>query len=243
MFDYTGRTALITGAGQGMGLGIAKALAAQGAHVYINDLYEDRAEAAAKALTDTGYNASPLAGDITDADVRNNMITTSGDIDILVNNAGVPPSMPSSLAHADKLSEQAYADQMALNYHAIRGLCGLYLPAMRKQKFGRVLIVTSESHRIGLAMGLSHYAAAKSAALGYMRALAAEVGHDGVTVNAISLGSMNNFEGHERAAISTLIGRAGTPEDVGAAATYFCSSEASWMTGQTVALNGGSCTA
>ena len=83
----------------------------------------------------------------------------------------------------------------------------------------------------------------KSAALGYMRALAAEVGHNGITVNALSLGTMNNFEGHERAAQSTLIGRAGTPQDVGAAALYLCSDEASWMTGQTIALNGGACTA
>jgi NAD(P)-dependent dehydrogenase (short-subunit alcohol dehydrogenase family) len=92
-------------------------------------------------------------------------------------------------------------------------------------------------------MGLSHYAAAKSAALGYMRQLAAEVGHCGVTINALSLGSMNNFEGHERAAQTTIVGRAGTPEDVGAASLYLCSDEASWITGQTIPLNGGACTA
>ena len=92
-------------------------------------------------------------------------------------------------------------------------------------------------------MGLTHYAAAKAASLGYMRALAAEVGRDGVTVNALSLGAMNNFEGHERSAMGTLIGRAGTPQDVGAAALYLCSDEASWMTGQTIALNGGASTA
>jgi len=105
------------------------------------------------------------------------------------------------------------------------------------------MITTSESHRLGFAMGLSHYAAAKSAALGYMRQLAAEVGHVGITVNALSLGSMNNFDGHERAAHTTMVGRAGTPEDVGAAALYLCSDEASWMTGQTIPLNGGACTA
>ncbi|MGB0907318.1 MAG: SDR family NAD(P)-dependent oxidoreductase [Maricaulaceae bacterium] len=243
MFDYTGRKALITGAGQGMGFGIAKALAAQGAYVYINDLYEDRAQAAAKQLTDTGLKVTPLAGDITDASVREDMAKTAGTIDILVNNAGVPISMPTSFAHADKLSDEAYETQMALNFHAVRGLCRLLLPAMRAQNFGRVLIVTSESHRLGVSMGLSHYTAAKAAALGYMRALAAEIAREGVTVNALSLGAMNNFEGHERAAAHTLIGRAGTPEDVGAAAVYLCSAEAAWMTGQTVPLNGGASTA
>ena len=226
-----------------MGFGIAKALASQGAHVFINDLYAERAQAAAKQLTDIGLKAAPLAGDITDASVREDMAKTAGTVDILVNNAGVPISMPTSLAHADKLSEEAYETQMALNYHAIRGLCRLFVPKMKENGFGRILIITSEAHRIGLSMGLSHYAAAKSAALGYMRALSAEVGHNGITVNALSLGTMNNFEGHERAAASTLVGRAGTPDDVGAAAVYFCSKEAAWMTGQTVPLNGGSCTA
>lgn len=238
MFNLTGRKAIVTGAGQGMGLGIAKTLAAQGATVYVNDLYAERAEMAAAQI-----NAHALPGDITDSAVRDSFFKSSGPIDILVNNAGVPEGMPTNLAHADKLGEADYKRQMDLNHHAVRALCDLYVPHMRKAGHGRVMITTSESHRIGLAMGLSHYAAAKSATLGYMRALAAEVGHDGVTINALSLGTMNNFEGHERAAHSTLIGRAGTPDDVGAAALYLCSDEAGWMTGQTIALNGGSCTA
>lgn len=221
-----------------MGFGIAAALTSRGADVYINDLYADRAENAAAKI-----GAKALPGDITDADMRASMASDIGALDILVNNAGVPEGMPTSLAHADKLTEADYQKQMDLNHHAVRGFCKLFVPGMRGRGHGRVLIITSEAHRIGLPMGLSHYAAAKSATLGYMRALAAEVGRDGVTVNALSLGTMNNFEGHERAAVSTLTGRAGTPEDVGAAALYLCSNEASWMTGQTLPLNGGSCTA
>ena len=151
--------------------------------------------------------------------------------------------MVTSLAQAGDLSEESYKGQMELNHIAVRKLCDLFVPDMRARGHGRVLVISSESHRLGLSMGLSHYTAAKAATLGYMRALAAEVGRDGVTVNALSLGTMNNFEGHERAAISTLIGRAGTPQDVGAAALFLCSNEASWMTGQTIALNGGACTA
>lgn len=240
MFDLTGRKALITGAGQGMGQGIARSLAAHGAQVFINDLHADRADQATESI---GKMATSLPGDITQKDVRDRFIAAAPDLDILVNNAGVPEGMPTSLAHASQLSDQDYARQMDLNHHAVRSLCQLFLPGMRERGHGRVLIITSESHRLGLAMGLSHYAAAKAATLGYMRALAAEVGHDGVTVNALSLGTMNNFDGHERAATSTLIGRAGTPEDVGAAALYLCSNEAGWMTGQTLPLNGGACTA
>jgi len=221
-----------------MGLGIAKALADAGAKVHINDLYEERA---INGATEAGGTALP--GDITDEAVRQKFKSTIGKLDILVNNAGVPEGMPTSLAQADKLSEDMYQKQMDLNHHAVRKLCDLFIPDMRAQGHGRVLIITSESHRLGLSMGLSHYTAAKAATLGYMRALAAEVGHDGVTINALSLGMMNNFEGHERAAISTLIGRAGSPQDVGAAALYLCSDEAAWMTGQTIPLNGGACTA
>ena len=238
MFNLTGRTALVTGAGQGMGLGIAKALAGAGATVYVNDLYEDRAK---QGAAEAGGIALP--GDITDADTRLGFKNTIGGLDILVNNAGVPEGMPTSLAHADKLSDEMYQTQMDLNHTAVRKLCDLFIPDMRARGRGRVLIITSESHRLGLSMGLSHYTAAKAATLGYMRALAAEVARDGVTVNALSLGTMNNFEGHERAAVSTLVGRAGTPQDVGAASLYLCSDEASWMTGQTIALNGGACTA
>ena len=238
MFNLKNRKALITGAGQGMGLGIAKALKDAGASVFVNDLYPERAQAAADEI-----GASALPGDITDPGVRETFLGATGGVDILVNNAGVPIEMPTRLRQAHELDEIDYQRQLDLNFHAIRGLCMLFIPKMKAQNHGRIMITTSESHRLGLAMGLSHYASAKSAALGYMRALAAEVGHNGITVNALSLGTMNNFEGHERAAQSTLIGRAGTPQDVGAASLYLCSDEASWMTGQTIALNGGACTA
>jgi len=238
MFNLTGRTALVTGAGQGMGLGIAKALADAGAKVYINDLYADRAQAAANSI---GANALP--GDITDPKTRESFVSAIPQLDILVNNAGVPEGMGTNIAKASTLTETDYQRQMDLNHHAIRGLCRLFVPAMQSRRHGRVLIISSEAHRLGVSMGLSHYAAAKAATMGYMRTLAAEVGHDGVTINALSLGSMNNFEGHERAAATTIVGRAGTPEDVGAAALYLCSNEASWMTGQTIPLNGGASTA
>ncbi|NNE56682.1 MAG: SDR family oxidoreductase [Hellea sp.] len=239
MFDITGRAALVTGAGQGMGLGIAKALVAAGAKVYINDIHKDRAIAASAGIA----NAFALPGDITDPAIRQRMAATIGDLDILCNNAGVPTDMQNSFKQVPDLEEHHYKKQMDLNFHAVRGLCNLFVPGMKARGHGRILIISSEAHRLGVAHGLSHYSAAKAAAMGYMRALAAETGRSGITVNGLSLGAMNNFEGSDRAAASTIIGRAGTPEDVGAAALYLCSDEASWMTGQTIALNGGASTA
>jgi NAD(P)-dependent dehydrogenase (short-subunit alcohol dehydrogenase family) len=221
-----------------MGFGIAKALTEAGATVYINDLYENRAEVAAKKI-----GASALPGDITDPNIRDNFAALIPQLDILVNNAGVPEGMGTSIAKAATLTDADYQRQMDLNHHAIRGLCSLFVPTMQTRGHGRVLVISSEAHRLASPMGLSHYAAAKAATIGYMRALAAEVGRDGVTINALSLGAMNNFEGHEHAAAATIVGRAGSPEDVGAAALYLCSDEASWMTGQTIPLNGGASTA
>lgn len=248
LFQMDGLVALVTGAGQGMGLGVAKALATQGASVVINDYYPDRAESAVATLQQAGFDRVCAApGDITQAAVRQQLIKTAeetfGSIDILVNNAGVPPGMPDSLRPFQKLDDSDFEQQLDLNLRAITGLCRAVLPAMQEKGFGRIVIISSESWRAGLPFGLTNYAAAKSAALGFMRHLAHEVGRQGITANAVSLGTMNNFGDYAEYAKSTAVGRTGTPDDVGAAVAYLASKEASWFSGQVIALNGGSITA
>ncbi|MBU6257077.1 MAG: SDR family NAD(P)-dependent oxidoreductase [Burkholderiales bacterium] len=247
MFDLSGRVALVTGAGQGMGLGVARALARQGAKVAINDYYGERAEAAVAALRGEGLQAMAAPGDITQAPVREAIVdaarTAWGEVDILVNNAGVPPGMPNSLRQLKDLKDEDFEIQLDLNLRAIVGLTRLVVDGMCERGWGRIVIVSSEFWRIGMAMGLSNYAAAKAAALGFMRHLAHEVGRHGVTANAVSLGAMNNFGYDEIARRTTAVGRAGTPDDVGAAVVYLASAEAAWYTGQVMALNGGSLTA
>jgi 2-hydroxycyclohexanecarboxyl-CoA dehydrogenase len=112
MFNLDGRKALITGAGQGMGLGIAKALKDAGAEVYINDLYKDRAEFAANKV-----GATAISGDITDANIRESFLEITKGVDILINNAGVPVEMPTSLNQADMLQENDYQRQLDLNFN------------------------------------------------------------------------------------------------------------------------------
>ena len=246
MFRLDGRVALVSGAGRGLGLGVARALAAQGAKVVVNDYFPDRAAAAVQALRESGLTVCAAPGDITQADVRQQIVATAraefGTIDILVHNAGVPPGMESSLRQFKDLTDEDFEKQLDLNLHAITGLTRLVIGDMADRGWGRIVIVSSESWRIGLKFGLSNYAAAKAAALGFMRQLAHEVGRQGVTVNAVSLGTMNNFGYDEIAKNTTAVGRAGTPEDVGAAVAWLASNEASWYTGQTMALNGGSST-
>lgn len=246
LFDLRGRVALVTGAGRGMGLGVARALARQGARVAVNDYFADRADAAMKALVDDGLQACAAPGDITRPEVRAAIVQRTrevfGEIELLINNAGVPPGMESNLRKFKDLGDADFEQQLDLNLRAIVGLARLVLPGMIERRFGRIVIISSESWRVGIAFGLTNYAAAKAAALGFMRQLAHEVGRKGVTVNAVSLGTMNNF-GYEEQAKATAVGRAGTPEDVGALVAYLVSNEASWMTGQTLPLNGGAVTA
>lgn len=247
LFNLHGRVALVTGSGQGMGLGAVRAMCRQGARVVINDYYPERAESATAALQAEGFTVCAAPGDITLASVREAIVATArqnfGEIDILVNNAGVPPGMPNALRTFKDLVDEDFERQLDLNLRAILGLTRLVVGGMCERGFGRIVIITSESWRNGMSMGLSNYAAAKSAALGFMRHLAHEVGREGVTANALSLGAMNNFGYDEIAKRNTAVGRAGTADDVGAAVAYLVSNEASWMSGQVIALNGGSCTA
>ena len=244
--DLSGRVALITGAGRGMGLGVARTLGRLGAKVAVNDYFADRAQAAAQGLLAEGLQAVAVPGDITRPEVREAVVAATrsafGDVDLLINNAGVPPGMESNLRKFRDLTEADFEQQLDLNLRAITGLTRLVLPAMIERGFGRIVIVSSESWRVGIAFGLTNYAAAKAAALGFMRQLSHEVGRKGVTVNAVSLGTMNNF-GYDEQAKATAVGRAGTPEDVGALVAYLVSNEAGWMTGQTLPLNGGAITA
>ncbi|NBP09102.1 MAG: SDR family oxidoreductase, partial [Gammaproteobacteria bacterium] len=227
-----------------MGLGIVRALATQGARVLLNDYHAERAERAAAALRGQGLEVSAAPGDITAAGIPDSLAAKArelyGDIDVLVNNAGVPLGMSTSLRTFEHLGSADFERQLDLNFRAVVNLCRAVLPAMRQRKFGRIVTISSESWRLGQSMGLTDYAAAKAATIGFMRNLCKEVGPDGVTVNVLSLGAMNNYGYDDIARKVTAVGRAGTPEDVGAAVAYLVANEASWMTGQMIPLNGGS---
>ena len=130
-----------------------------------------------------------------------------------------------------------------LNMFGLMKACHCIVPGMIERGYGRITAITSESWRAGLPMGIAAYAASKAGAVGFIRHLAAETGRKGITVNARSLGTMNNWDSEELAKKTCFVPRAGSPQDIGAGVAYFASREASWVTGQVLPLNGGSLTA
>lgn len=246
MFDLGGRTALVTGAGQGVGLGIARTLIDAGAVVYINDLVAERAQAAADQL---GPAARPLAFDVSDFAAVTAAIDSADPIDILINNAGIPPSMR-PMRFRD-LPREEWAPYVDVNLYGVLNCVKAVIDGMCERKWGRVITISSGAGTEGLNLGVSIYGAGKGGGIAFMRHLAMETAADGVTANSLALGLMERNDPGiteeqrtvtARIARSVPVGRLGTGRDIGYACVYLASDEAAWMTGQTIALNGGSVT-
>ncbi len=253
MFDLTGRVALVTGAGQGVGVGIASALASCGAAVVVNDLDAERAQRTVASLTEGGASACAAPFDVTDhaavlAGVMKAEAAIGGPIDILVNNAGVPSGM--ALAPFRQLEPADWSRYMDLNLFGSGFCIRAVLDGMCERGWGRIVQISSGAGHTGTRLGISLYGASKSAVEGLVRHISQEVARDGVTVNTLALGVMSpgTDASHQldpalvSMARQVPVGRLGRPDDVGAAVVYLVSPEASWITGQTIDLNGGATT-
>jgi len=247
MFDLTGRVALVTGAGQNVGAGIARLLGAQGAKVAVNDRVEARAKTTAEEIAGAGGVALATVFDVTDAagvaDAVARIESEFGPVDVLVNNAGVPPNMTDDIKPFRQLDPEQWAKYVDLNLYGVMRCSKAVLDGMLDRGFGRIVTISSAAGQMGIALGLTAYGAGKAGAIGFSRHLALEVAGTGVTVNTVSLGMMDNAG--DAAVVAHLAksvpaGRCGTPEDAGAAVVYLASDEASWVTGQILGVNGGS---
>ena len=243
-----GRTALVTGAGRGVGRGIAQVLAEQGAAVIVNDLHRERAESVVEEIVSGGGTAVPVAFDISDLEaVRAGVAEAEaklGPIGILVNNAGVPEGR-----YQGVFSESEPADwepDIRLNIYGALHCIHATVGGMKERGWGRIIQISSGVAARGVPYGRSLYGLGKAAMEGQIRHLSLEVVKDGVTVNALSLGFMVNAAEYadpkvvERVLAGTPMGRGGEPWEAGAAVAWLASDGAAFVTGQVIYFNGGS---
>jgi NAD(P)-dependent dehydrogenase (short-subunit alcohol dehydrogenase family) len=249
LFDLHGRVALVTGAGQGVGAGIATLLAAQGATLLVNDIQPERAQDTVDAIVAAGGAASVAGFDVTDFDAVQTGIARAADaagpIDILVNNAGnggAAGMVPTQFRKSDPTSWRGPID---VNLYGVLNCSRAVINGMCDRGWGRIITIASGAGMVGLRIGVSPYAAGKGGAISFMRHLAIESARDGVTANTLAIGLMGMRAPTETTAEMARqipVGRLGQPDDVAALCVYLASPEASWMTGQTIHLNGGSVT-
>jgi 3-oxoacyl-[acyl-carrier protein] reductase len=241
VFDLTGKTALITGASGGLGGAIAHALHARGATLALSGTRRDALETLASNLKSRAHVA-PC--DLSDAKSVESLVPAAeaalGSVDILVNNAGVTRD---NLAL--RMKDAEWDSVLAIDLTAAFRLSRAALKGMIKRRYGRIINISSIVGVKGNP-GQSNYAAAKAGLIGMSKALAAEVASRGVTVNCIAPGFIAspmtdslNLKQRESILASVPMGRLGAGSDIGFAAVYLASSEAAYVTGQTLHVNGG----
>jgi NAD(P)-dependent dehydrogenase (short-subunit alcohol dehydrogenase family) len=233
VIDLEGKVALVTGAGQGVGAGIAAVLAEQGATVWVNDLFEDRA-----ATVATQVGGTAIAFDVTDLEAVRAGVATIGPVDVLVNNAGIPTAGFPQVDFKDS-DPELWRRFVDLNLYGVMNCTHATISGMCERGWGRVITIASEAGRMGLPIRVSLYGAAKAGAIGLMKHLAHEVGPHGVTCNALALGGMEGIPGD---ASQNPVPRWGKPRDIGAMTAFLASDEAEWITGQLLPVNGGAFT-
>ena len=238
-----GKTALVTGASKGLGHGIARALADEGAQVAITSRSRDRAESAAAELGATGYEH-----DNSDLDAAPGLLervaADLGPIDILVANTGGPPGGPDPLAFTREQWQEAHRDLVLSPLELIEQV----VPGMRERGFGRILSVSSSAAREpipNLMLSSSH----RPGLLGALKTIAWAVVRDGVTVNTILPGrvatdrvaeNFGSIEAAEEAARDQIpAGRLGRVGELAALAAFLCSERASYITGSAIRVDGG----
>jgi len=241
MFDLKGKNALVTGATGGIGGGIAKALHGQGATVALSGT---NAEKLAKLATELGERVFVLPCDLRDRPAVVQLAETAektlGQVDILVNNAGI--------THDNlfmRMKDEEWDDVIAVNLSSVFVLTRGILRGMMRRRAGRIVNIASISGVLGNP-GQGNYAASKAGLVGMTKSLAREVASRGITANCISPGFISTpmtdalTEKQVEAIAAAIPAQTfGKPEDIAAAAVFFASDEAAYVTGETMHVNGG----
>jgi 3-oxoacyl-[acyl-carrier protein] reductase len=248
--DLSGRRALVTGAGQGVGRGIARTLATAGAEVLVNDLLPERAESVVTEIENASGRATAAPFDVTDWSAVEQHLASAGPVDIIVNNAGnAGQTEGSGFENMKPFAEEdpgAWEAFVRVNLFGVMYVTRAALPGMIERRFGRIITIVSDTSRTG-EVHMAAYSAAKAGAAGLIRSVAREVGRAGVTANCLALGSINQTERPaevEQEQLASLIKRypirrRGLPSDVANLTLFLASDLSPWITGQTIPVNGG----
>jgi NAD(P)-dependent dehydrogenase (short-subunit alcohol dehydrogenase family) len=248
--QLSGKTAIVTGAGQGLGEAIAKTLAAAGACVVINDINPDRAARVAAEIGEAGGEAIPVVADVSNKFNCVHLVETTrevwGQLDILVNNAGIEPV--TSILKMDEWDWDRCIDVNLKGVFLMSQLCGRVMADENGDRGGVIVNVSSIA---GVETPLFHrsaYCASKAGIVGFARECAREFSQYGIRVNTILPGvfvtpmtrrSREDPEMMERWMREIPMGRLGSPEEVAQVVRFLCSDASSYMTGSTISVDGG----
>ena len=239
-----GKLVLVTGASRGIGKAIALTLGEAGATVIGTATTESGADNVSKVFADNKISGKGMKLDVTDNEQVSNLVKNIGEdfgsVDILVNNAGI--TRDNILL---RMKEDEWEDIINTNLSSIYKMSKSVLRGMIKKRSGRIISITSVVAAMGNA-GQSNYSAAKAGIIGFTKSLAREVGVRGVTVNAIAPGFIetdmtNSLPDEQKEALAAQIpmGRLGTPNEVAQAVLFLADEGGSYITGQTIHVNGG----
>ena len=249
-FDLSPKTALVTGAGSGIGAAVARRLAAAGARVFATDLNAETAAATANDIQREGHSATAIQLDVTDeamcAAVARTVLDTVSGLDILVNNAGI--------GHVGTMETTRGADLDALYAVNVRGVFNVtkvFLPGMLTRRSGAIVNMASVGGVVGIQDRLA-YCTTKFAVVGLTKSMALDHAASGVRVNCICPGRVETpfvaarlreyadpDQAYRQMSATQAVGRMGRPEEIAAAVLYLASDEAAFVTGSALMIDGG----
>jgi NAD(P)-dependent dehydrogenase (short-subunit alcohol dehydrogenase family) len=247
--SVAGSVIIVTGGARGIGAALATHLAGRGARVVVADVLADDGAALAASLTDGGADAVFHRTDVVDPDSVRTLAEATvdrfGRIDALVNNAAIYESLGEKKHFAD-ISVDDWDRVMAVNAKGVWLAAAAVYPTMKTQGYGRVVNIASATVHAGVPF-FAHYTASKGAVIAMTRSIAKEVGRDGITVNAVAPGLVDNESSaalNDTSYFPTLqrqraISRAMTPSDLTGSITFLCSPASGFITGQTLIVDGG----
>ncbi|MGI4880001.1 MAG: SDR family NAD(P)-dependent oxidoreductase [Janthinobacterium lividum] len=243
-FSFTGRTAIVTGAGAGVGAAIAQELHAGGARVAVTDVDPGTAEAVARALDPSGETAIAFALDVRrKADfesARDRIVAAWGNIDIVINNAGYAKRTLTA-----DISPDEFDEIVAINMRSVFLSCQIFSEHMRANGYGRIVNITSLAGQNGGTVASPHYAASKAGAIMLSKYFARDLAGSGVTVNAIAPGPIVTAKARlspeqiARVEGEVPVGRFMELSEIAAAAALLASDQGGFFVGATLDMNGG----